>query len=123
MTFLLDENLPPKLIQSLEKIGYHAIHVHDLQFTGKSDLHLVEYAEKNDYIIITHDLDYSRIISIMGRKKPSAITLRLDKINADIVFELLKSNLPSLKEKLEQGALVTISIDKIRFRYLPLERG
>ena len=123
MTFLLDENLPPGLVLQLEEIGYQSKHIRQLQLSGKSDLQLVEFAEKNNYVIITHDLDYSRIISLTGRKKPSAITLRLDKINIKIILELLKSNLPAMLEKLEHGALVTISSDKIRFHYLPMTRG
>jgi predicted nuclease of predicted toxin-antitoxin system len=123
MTFLLDENLPPQLVPLLKEIGYHSYHVRNLQLAGKSDFELVDLAEKSDYVIITHDLDFSRIISVSGRKKPSVITLRLDKINTSILFELLKSNLPSLEEKLTKGSLITISRDKIRFQYLPLTRG
>ncbi len=122
MKFLLDENLPQSLAPWLEQIGYTCSHVRGLQLSGKPDLSIVEFAEEEDWIIVTHDLDFSRIISISGRKKPSVITFRLDKINASILLELLKSNLSSLEDKLAKGALVSISSDKIRFQYLPLTR-
>lgn len=123
MKLLLDENLPPSIVPRLEHIGYTCKHIRDFELSGNPDIAIVEFAEKDDWIILTHDLDFSRIISVSGRTKPSVITFRLDKISTSIIMELLKSNLPSLEDKLIQGSLVTISSDKIRFQYLPLTRA
>jgi predicted nuclease of predicted toxin-antitoxin system len=114
--------MPMSLIPELEAIGYDCCHVHDKQLSGKPDLTIVEFAEADDWIILTHDLDFSRIISISGRKKPSVITFRLDKISTSIIIDLVRSGLPSLEDKLIHGALVSVSSDKIRYQYLPLTR-
>lgn len=122
MKLLLDENLPPSLVSKMEEIGHTCRHIQGSELSGKSDISIVEFAEREDWIIVTHDLDFSRIISVSGRKKPSVITFRLDKINTAIIVDLLTSNLLVLEDKLMGGALVTISTDKIRFQYLPLTR-
>lgn len=123
MKFLLNENISPRLIAKLKSLNYEALHVNDCLLVGKPDVEIVEYAKINGLIIITHDLDYGRIISLSALDKPSVITLRLDKLNTQIVFNILRDNLKNLESYLKNGSLITIEEDKIRYRSLPTERN
>ncbi|MBX2967510.1 MAG: DUF5615 family PIN-like protein [Cyclobacteriaceae bacterium] len=123
MKFLLNENISPSLKGKLSTVQIVSAHVKDIGLIGQPDVQIIEYARSNDYIIITHDLDYSRIISLSAKEKPSVITVRADKISSEILFTIIRQNIANLQSYLEKGALVTIEEDKIRFRLLPIERG
>lgn len=123
MKFLLNENISPSLAGKLSTIKLDSVHVKDVDLIGEPDIRIIEYAIVHDFTIITHDLDYSRIVSLSAKEKPSVITVRIDRINSEILFSLIKNNIDNLTPYLKKGALVTLEEDKIRFRLLPVERG
>ena len=55
--FLIDENLSPSLIIQLKKLGYNAVAVRDTGLRGAEDQVIVQWAQKNNAIIITCDKD------------------------------------------------------------------
>ena len=122
MKFLLNENIPPSLVGYLRSEGYDSIHSINAGLSGKKDEEVIHYASANDYIIITHDLDYGRIISLSGEAKPSVITFRQKSISPEIITESLMITLPQIKEILQMGALVSIDQQLIRYRLLPFKR-
>ncbi len=122
MKFLLNENIPPSLTNRLKSFGYDAIHIYDCGLTGQSDENIIEFASLHNYIIITHDLDYSRIISLSGNSNPSVITFRQKVISADIISDSLARVIPKISVFLTSGALVSIDQELLRYRLLPLKR-
>ena len=56
--FLIDENLPPSIVHSLNRKGYDAQHVHEIFRQGISDQQLRDYAEKRNLVIITRDAEF-----------------------------------------------------------------
>lgn len=60
MKFLIDADSPYSLIDIFKKHGYNAVHVRDL-FPSASDEEISEYANKNQYIIVTRDLGFADI--------------------------------------------------------------
>lgn len=122
MKFLLNENIPPSLVDYLRSEGYDSIHSFNAGLSGKKDEEVIQFASINEYVIITHDLDYGRIISLSGEAKPSVITLRQKSVSLKIIAESLVITLPQIKEILQKGALVSIDQELIRYRLLPLKR-
>jgi predicted nuclease of predicted toxin-antitoxin system len=122
MNFLLNENIPPSLTKLLNQIGWKSQHVRDVNLTGKPDIDIVEYAIQNKMIIITHDLDYGRIVSLSAKSEPSVLTFRLDVLSAQLLFKLISDHRMQLEHYLQQGALLTVDLEKIRYRLLPIER-
>lgn len=122
MTFLLNENIPPSLTVLLNEIGWRSQHVRGVNLAGKPDIDIVEYAIRNKMIIITHDLDYGRIVSLSAKSEPSVFTFRLDVLSAQILFKLLNDHRMQLEHYLQQGALLTVDAEKIRYRLLPIGR-
>lgn len=123
MKFLLNENIPPSLCTLLQKINWDASHANHLGLNGKSDIYIVEFAVQQEFVVITHDLDYSRIVSLSGKTKPSILSFRLDKISADLLFNLINQNKIQLEHYLRKGALVSIDERGFRFRTLPVVRN
>ncbi len=122
MKVLLNENIPPSLAPLLQKINWDASHVTQLGLNGRSDIYIVEFAIEKGFIIITHDLNYSRIVSLSGKDKPSILSFRLDKISVASLYNLVYLNKIQLEHYLQKGDLVSIDENGFRFRVLPVVR-
>jgi predicted nuclease of predicted toxin-antitoxin system len=123
MKILLNENIPPSLCPLWQEINWNASHANNLGLGGKSDVSIVEFAIQNEFVIITHDLDYSRIVSLSGKDKPSVLSFRLEKVSLNLLFELINLNKIQLEHYLQKGALVSIDETGFRFRILPVVRN
>ena len=121
MKFLLNENIPPSLAGFINRSGHHAIHVRDLNLLGKPDERIFNYARDNDFIIITHDLDYSRIHAYSGQQKPSVILFRIEPLTLKRMSEILSQHLQQLEPDLMKGAFIVIEEGQIRIRQLPIK--
>jgi predicted nuclease of predicted toxin-antitoxin system len=123
VTFLLNENISPALCAGVDQLGYKAVHVKDIGLLAAKDEAIFEYARQSGDIIITHDLDYSRIHAISGADKPSVILFRIEPVSRELIYMFLKNNLDQLKDELEKGAFVVVENDHIRVRELPIKKG
>jgi predicted nuclease of predicted toxin-antitoxin system len=56
--FLLDENMPRKVLTSLRKEGFSAMRVYDVGLRSQSDTTIFAYARAQHMTIITFDTDY-----------------------------------------------------------------
>jgi len=56
--FLLDENIPRKVLTSLRTKGYTATRVYDAKLRSRPDVAIFNYARVNQMTIITFDTDY-----------------------------------------------------------------
>ncbi|HVB23139.1 MAG TPA: DUF5615 family PIN-like protein [Ktedonobacteraceae bacterium] len=57
-TFLLDENMPRKVLTSLRKEGFNAVRVYDAGLRSQPDTAIFAYARTRHMTIITFDTDY-----------------------------------------------------------------
>jgi predicted nuclease of predicted toxin-antitoxin system len=57
-TFLLDENMPRKVLTSLRREGYSATRVYDVRLRSQPDAAIFAYARSHQMTIITFDTDY-----------------------------------------------------------------
>lgn len=57
-TFLLDENMPRKVLSTLRRAGYVAARVYDEKLHSQSDVAIFTYARARHMTIITFDTDY-----------------------------------------------------------------
>lgn len=105
MKFLLDENMPPSLVEKLNSLGHDAIHVYNIGFQSKADSTIFSYARENDLIIVTHDNDFGTIHAFSQSAKPSVILFRLKKINIDIIAQLLLETFQTWKRNSYQELL------------------
>jgi predicted nuclease of predicted toxin-antitoxin system len=120
MKFLLDENLPPSFSNLLRKEGIEARHVSEVGLESTEDDVIVSFVAKSGEIIITYDLDFSRIISAITSQSPSLITLRVTKLNSKIFLRIFNDVISSCRADLEIGAMITVEDDRIRVRKLPV---
>jgi predicted nuclease of predicted toxin-antitoxin system len=57
-TFLLDENMPRKILTSLRREGFNATRVYDVGLRSQPDTVIFAYARSYDMTILTFDTDY-----------------------------------------------------------------
>jgi len=119
MKFLIDNSIFPLISKALIDIGHEAQHVLDLKMEGAKDSQIFDHALANDQIIVTADTDFGTISVLQNSKKPSIIIFRkgVTRLPPEQI-NLLSLNLPIIKDKLDQGAIVIFYNDRIRIRQL-----
>jgi predicted nuclease of predicted toxin-antitoxin system len=120
MKFLVDMPLSPKTVDFLKNMGYEAIRVSELGMAKSKDSDIFDYAEQNDMIILSADLDFGTILAHTHSIKPSVIIFRLNDPSLEHVNSLLSSYLSNIEEELMKGVIVIIEDAKIRIRELPI---
>lgn len=120
MRILADAHISPSTVEFLRSLGHETIRVDEALSAEARDLEIVEFARRQNRVILTQDLDFSAIIALSGRSSPSVISLRLSSARTETVNELLASQLPRLEEEASRGVLVTIEDRRVRVRPLPV---
>ena len=121
MKFLLNMELARSTAVFLRTEGYDAVHLREEGLQRLPDQRIVEKARREGQVIITHDLDFGRLVVLSLDRMPSVITLRLDNMQAAQVNHYLTEALGQFMEELETGALVSVNERAIRVRVLPVE--
>jgi predicted nuclease of predicted toxin-antitoxin system len=120
MKLLLDMNLSPRWVVCLANADIPAAHWSTLGARDAPDAEIMAYARKNDFIVLTHDLDFSAILAASGSDKPSVVQLRTDVVDPDVIGAPVVNALKQMADELEKGALLTIDLKRVRMRLLPL---
>ena len=120
MKFLLDVHMLSRLGRMLHGIGHDCRLATAVTNDSAPDYELMEIARQNGETILTHDLDFGTLLSFSGDKRPSVVIFRVQRINADIFFDLLQSCWNAIEGSLEKGAIVIIEPTAVRIRELPI---
>jgi predicted nuclease of predicted toxin-antitoxin system len=121
MRFLIDENLSPRLAELLTKSGHDAVHVRDLDATGAPDAEIMTLATRDERVIISADTDFGALLAHSRATKPSVILVRaLIGRRPPELAGIITTNLDTIHEHLEAGAIAAFTQDAIRVRPLPL---
>jgi predicted nuclease of predicted toxin-antitoxin system len=76
--------------------------------------------ESKDFLVLTHDLDFSAILAVTHGDKPSVVQIRADNLSLESIGNHVASALRQMVSELESGALLTIDPTRTRLRLLPL---
>lgn len=105
MKLLLDMNLAPSWVGFLQEGGLE-----------------MEWARRHNYVLFTHDLDFSALLAATEARGPSVLQVRTQDVLPDAIGRDVVRVLRMRAVALEQGAIV--SVDKVasRVRVLPIRR-
>jgi predicted nuclease of predicted toxin-antitoxin system len=78
-----------------------------------------EFVAANDYVVLTHDLDFSAILAATHGEKPSVVQIRAEDVNPDAIGRQVIAALRQMTSELEEGALLTVEPNRTRLRVLP----
>ncbi len=121
MKFLADMGLARSTVAFLCAQGHDAIHLRDQGLQRLEDDEIIEKARAEGRVILTHDLDFGRIIAVSRVSVPSVITFRLKDMRPAQVNHYLAEVLARFAGQLERGALVSVNERGIRARLLPIK--
>jgi len=121
MKLLIDMNLSPRWTHLLSGAGLEAVHWSTVGAVNAPDIEIMAYAREQDYVVLTHDLDFSAILAATHGEKPSVVQIRSTDVNPDVIGVLVIDALRQMAAELEAGALLTIDQSRARLRLLPLQ--
>jgi len=121
MKFLLDMGLALSTAAFLRSQGYDAVHLREEGLQRLEDEKIIYKARAEGRIILTFDLDFSRIVALSRELSPSVVTFRLKDMRPANVNRYLRLVLKRFAKQLEEGALITVTETGIRARVLPIE--
>ena len=120
MKLLLDQGLPLSIAQLLRDIGVDTIHVAEIGLSTAEDTEIIQKAVEEDRVVVTLDADFHTILALNEAIVPSVIRIRIERLRAQTLTQLLLRVINECEEELQQGAAVTVEPNRIRIRRLPL---
>ncbi len=112
-------NVPRDLDGRLKAKGHECRHVGDIGMAQASDAAIVDEARRNREVIVTHDLDYGRLVGFCAEPPASVVILRLRNSHPDNLFSRLMKTLIDIEKPLLDGAVVVVEDAALRIRRLP----
>ncbi len=119
MKLLVNMNLSPRWVAMLAGAGFDAAHWSTLGAANAPESQIMAYAKANNYVVLTHDLDFSAILAANHGEKPSVMQIRADDVSPDVIGNQVITALRQMESELEEGALVTVDPNRTRLRVLP----
>lgn len=74
----------------------------------------------NDYVVLTHDLDFGAILAATNRVTPSVVQIRAEDLRPAVIGKQICTALRQMAMELEEGALLTVDPVRTRLRLLPM---
>jgi predicted nuclease of predicted toxin-antitoxin system len=91
MRLLFDQNLPPKLVNSLGGLYSGSSHVRDVGLREATDSEIWDYAKQNGFTIVSKDSDFQQRSLLYG-SPPKFIWLRVGNCSVKRIEDLLKEH-------------------------------
>ena len=120
MKLLLDQGLPRSAASLLRDAGIDTIHTGEVGYATAEDTLIIERARQEERVVVTLDADFHALLALSGASSPSVIRIRIERLRAEAVTELIQRILSDWNSELTEGAMLTVQPGRIRFRRLPL---
>ncbi len=109
MKFLFDQNLSPRLVNSLADLFPGSSHVFLLGLDHADDADIWNYARANGFTIVTKDADFGEISTLRGFP-PRVVWLRIGNCTANRIEELLRANQDNIERMAQEPTISILSL-------------
>jgi len=121
MTLLIDENLSPRVARLFLEAGHDAAHVVEVGLDNTDDPLILAAAADDARTIVTADTDFGALLAARGTASPSVVMHRSsDHLTPDEQARLVATVLTRVCDELEDGAIASVTSERIRLRSLPI---
>jgi predicted nuclease of predicted toxin-antitoxin system len=121
MKLLIDENLSPRVARLLREAGHDAAHVTEVGLGNTDDAEILDAAADGARAIVTADTDFGALLAARRTSSPSVVMLRSsDHLTPDEQARLVLAVLARVGDDLEQGAIASVTPERVRLRNLPV---
>ncbi|HVB04862.1 MAG TPA: DUF5615 family PIN-like protein [Acidimicrobiales bacterium] len=108
MKFLVDAQLPPRLVVVLREAGHDAIHTTSLpNGNASTDDDLISRAETDDRVIITKDLDF-RDGHLLRRSPRRLLLVRTGNVTNAVLLDHVNTHLVELVDAFDEAEFVEL---------------
>jgi predicted nuclease of predicted toxin-antitoxin system len=122
MKFLVDMPLSWKLAEFLREQGHDAFHIRERNMHRLPDQKIFDLAVKEQRIIITADLDFSRIFALYYRAgNPGMILFREGNLSDSQMKDFMERVLETITPDKIQNSIIVVEHNRIRVTPLPLK--
>jgi predicted nuclease of predicted toxin-antitoxin system len=109
MNFLVDAQLPRRLVQVLTEAGFDTLHTLDLPDGNRtSDASIIEMADRDDRIVVSKDADFVNSHLILGRPRRLLLVSTGNIKNADLEV-IFRARLPEIVSAFVSSNFVELS--------------
>ena len=120
MRLLLDQGLPRSASILLCEAGIDTIHVAEIGLSAAEDSEILQKGREDERVVVTLDADFHTLLALSGAIVPSVIRIRIERLRAKALTNLLVMVIGECREELDLGAVVSVEPSRIRVRRLPL---
>ena len=120
MKLLVDINLSPDWLDFLRRHDFGGAHWSEVGDPRASDAEILAWARNHGHVVFSHDLDFSRILSLSRAAGPSVFQVRTQDILPSTIGSLVVRTLQQHGAALEAGAIVVLDASSSRARILPI---
>lgn len=120
MKLLLDQGLPLSAAALLRDAGIDTIHVGEIGMSEAEDAEIIQRSRVEERVVATVDADFHALLALNEAISPSVIRIRIERLRAQSLTDLLLMVIAECEEDLEQGSAITVEPSRIRIRRLPL---
>jgi len=120
MRVLLDQGLPRSAALLLRDAGIDAVHTGECGLATAADAAILAFAQKERRVVVTLDADFHAIMALQGASEPSVIRIRIEALQAEAAADLVRRVLDRCHVELMNGALASVTEDRVRIRSLPI---
>ena len=120
MKFVIDQPVSPRVAEWLCDAGHDAFHLRERGLSRLPDDQIVALAVAENRIIVTADLDFTRIITLSGKAGPGLILFRAGNISDDRMLALVQTVLADVDEQRLLRSVTVVDLHSIRVAPLPI---
>lgn len=120
MKLLLDQGLPRSAAALLRDAGIDTTHMGEIGMSEAEDAQILQQAREEGFVVSTLDADFHALLALNEATSPSVIRIRVEGLRARSLKDLLLIVLAECEEDLEKGSAITVELNRIRIRRLPL---
>jgi len=104
----------------LQQHGWSTVHWSNVSDPRATDQTIMAWALANQYVVLTHDLDFGTMLALTHAAGPSVLQVRGQDVLPDHMGPFIVAALHQHEADLKAGALVVVDEARFRIRVLPL---
>lgn len=120
MNFIVDMYLSVRWTDYLISSGFGAEHWSSVGNPRAKDSNILNWAEVNHRVVMSHDLDFGDILAASGGVSPSVVLIRSESTLPSDIGATVILAINTHREELEAGALMIVEPNRFRIRLLPI---
>jgi predicted nuclease of predicted toxin-antitoxin system len=122
MNLHLHQGLPRSTVKHLAAVGIVAEQVGDLGMAAATDPTILDFARRQQAVVVTLDADFHQLLAASGATSPSVIRFRIEGLKGEHISAILMQVMAAAGAELSVGAVVSVSEHRLRVRSLPFGR-